>query len=199
MHWICPLYNLSKCWMFVEVLLSAVFKCPQQWLNMLRRFHKGSCWIMAENLWIRWALCVHELNMLSSPKISQRLLLKHGWEWRIRWALCVHGLNMLSVAVQMHSTSLSHTWMTAKQKIYWAVLSDQFQMWLNKTQHRSTPLNRVFKCAQLDELNILRASLAGDKSSAFARCLRRSIIFSFSEALNHFFLFRKGFSGLLCR
>ena len=24
----------------------------------VRRFHKGSCWIMAENLWIRWALRV---------------------------------------------------------------------------------------------------------------------------------------------
>ena len=36
-------------------------------------------------------------------------------QW-IRWALRVRGLNMLSVAVQMHSTSLSHTWMTAKQR-----------------------------------------------------------------------------------
>ena len=51
MHWICPLYKLSTCWVFVEVLLSAVFKWPQQWLNML-----------------------------SSPKISQRLMLNHGWE-----------------------------------------------------------------------------------------------------------------------
>ena len=52
MHWICPLYKLSTCWVFVEVLLSAAFKWPQQWLNML-----------------------------SSPKISQRLMLiHHGWE-----------------------------------------------------------------------------------------------------------------------
>ena len=41
MHCICPLYKLSKCWVFVEVLLSAVFKCP---------------------------------------KISQRLMLNHGWK-----------------------------------------------------------------------------------------------------------------------
>ena len=34
----------------------------------------------------------------------------------IRWALRVRGFNMLSVAVQMHSTLLSHTWMTAKQR-----------------------------------------------------------------------------------
>ena len=45
---------------------------------------------------------------------------------------------------------------------------DQFQIWLNKTQHRSTPLNRVFKCAQLVDLNMLRACTV-DKSSAFAR------------------------------
>ena len=59
---------------------------------VVRRFHKGSCWIMAENLWIRWAL-------------------------RVR------GLHRLSVAVQMHSTLLSHAWMTAKQGKCWAVLS----------------------------------------------------------------------------
>ena len=34
----------------------------------------------------------------------------------IRWALRVRGLNMLSVAVQIHSTLLSHAWMTAKQR-----------------------------------------------------------------------------------
>ena len=41
----------------------------------------------------------------------------------------------------------------------------------NFTQQDSTPLNRVFKCAQLVELNMLRASTV-DKSSAFARSLK---------------------------
>ena len=44
----------------------------------------------------------------------------------IRWALRVRGLNMLSVAVQMHSTLLGQAWMTAKQRKYWAVLSEKF-------------------------------------------------------------------------
>ena len=52
MHWIYPLYKLSTCWVFVEVLLSGVFKWPQQWLNML-----------------------------SISKISQRLMLNHRWEF----------------------------------------------------------------------------------------------------------------------
>ena len=63
--------------------------------------------------------------------------------------------------------------MTAKQSKYWAMLSkkfDQFHIWLNKTQRRSTALNRVFKCAQLVELNMLRAGTMV-KFSAFAHCL----------------------------
>ena len=115
MHWICPLYKLSTCWVFVEVLLSAVFKWPQQWLNML-----------------------------SSPKISQGLMLNHGWEWRIRWALRVRGLNMLSVAVQMHSILLSHAWMTAKQRkcvscVVWPVS--------NFSQQVSTPPDISPRCS----------------------------------------------------
>ena len=56
MHWICPLYKLSTCWAVlrccgVAVLSSGVSKWPQQWLDML-----------------------------SIPKISQRLMLSHGWE-----------------------------------------------------------------------------------------------------------------------
>ena len=35
MHWICELYKLSTCWAFVEVLSSGVFKWPQKWLDML--------------------------------------------------------------------------------------------------------------------------------------------------------------------
>ena len=54
MHWICPLYKLSTCWVFVEVLSSGVFKWPEQWHDML-----------------------------SIPKISQRLLLNHGWESKV--------------------------------------------------------------------------------------------------------------------
>ena len=44
----------------------------------------------------------------------------------IRWALRVRGLNMLSVAEQMHSTLLSHTSMTVKQRKCWAVLRKKF-------------------------------------------------------------------------
>ena len=51
MHWICPLYKLSTCWVFVEVLSRGVFEWPQQWLDML-----------------------------SIPKNSQRLKLNHGRE-----------------------------------------------------------------------------------------------------------------------
>jgi len=82
-----------------------------------------------------------------------------------RWVLRVRGLNMLSVAVQMLSTLLSHAWMTAKQRKYWAVLRekfDQFQIWLNKTQHLSTGCSNA--------LNLLRACTV-DKSSAFTRGL----------------------------
>ena len=119
----------------VECLLSAVFRWPQQLLNML-----------------------------SSPKISQRLMLNHGWEsldtlaTARAWAQHVERW----IAVQMHSTLLSQAWMTAKERKCWAVLSEKFA---------STPLNRVFKCAQLVELNMLRACTV-EKSSAFARGLR---------------------------
>ena len=41
----------------------------------------------------------------------------------------------------------------------------------NLNQQDSTPLNRVFKCAQLVELNMLTACTV-DKSSAFARSLK---------------------------
>ena len=39
----------------------------------------------------------------------------------------------------------------------------------NLTQQDSTPLNSVFKCAQLVDLNMLRACTV-DKSSPFERC-----------------------------
>ena len=107
--------------------------------------------------------------------IKKELLIKDtagclNSQW-IRWALRVRGLNMLSVAVQMHSSLLSHTsdretkeMLSRFEERSWPV-----QIWLNKTQHLSTPLNRVFKCAQLVDLNKLRACTM-DKSSAFARC-----------------------------
>ena len=44
----------------------------------------------------------------------------------------------------------------------------------------STPLNRVFKCAQSVELNMLRACTV-DKCSAFARCLTWKFVY-FSKA-----------------
>ena len=69
----------------------------------------------------------------------------------IRWALRVRGLNMLSVAVQMHSTLLSHAWITAKQRKMLSRVERKVWPVSNLTQHRSTPLNRVFKCAQLVE------------------------------------------------
>ena len=46
---------------------------------------------------------------------KEMMQMNHCNVW-IRWALCMRGLNMLSVAVQMHSTLLSHTWMTVKQR-----------------------------------------------------------------------------------
>ena len=112
---------------------------------------------------------VKELMIEDTAGYKEMMRMKHGNFW-IHWALRMRGLNTLSVAVQMHSTLLSHTWMTVKQRKCWAVLSkkfDQFQIWLNNTQHHSTLLDRVFKCTQLVELNMLRACTM-DKSSAFA-------------------------------
>ena len=92
----CPnvLNNYSTCW-------------------AVRRFHKGSCLIMAENL---------RMDDSETKKMLSRVELK-----------------------------------------VWPVS--------NLTQQDSTPLNRVCKCAQLVELNMLRASTV-DKSSAFARSLK---------------------------
>ena len=216
MHWICPLYKLSTCWVFVDVLSSGVFKWPQQWLNMMS-IPKISQRLMLNHSWesevyssLRTRKClvalpvselideykkakkkrrgktkawtrrrsskgcynniVKELMIEDTAGYKEMMRVNHGNFW-ICWALRVRGLNTLSVAVQMHSALLSHTWMTAKQRKCWAVLSekfDQFQIWLKKSQHRSTPLNRMFKCAQLVALNMLRACTV-DKSSAFAR------------------------------
>ena len=148
-----------------------------------RRFHKGSCWIMAENLRyihpLRTRKCLAALLVSElidgDKKAKKRRGKTRAWTRRrsskvcynsivkvlmiedtagykeimrmnhgnicIRWALRVRGFNMLGVAVQMHTTLLSHAWMTAKQGKCWALLSekfDQFQILLNKTQHRST-------------------------------------------------------------
>ena len=219
MHWIYPLYKLSTCWVFVEVLSSGVFKWPQQWHNMLsipkisqrlmlnhgwesevysppqntkmlgctssKRTHwwgqkgkkkrrgKSRAWTGRRNSKGYYNNIVKELMIEDTAGYKEMMRMNHG-NFCIRWALRVRGLNMLRVAVQMHSTLLNHGWMTAKQRKCWAVLRekfDQFQIWLNKTQHRSTLLNRVFKCAQLVELNMLRACTV-DKSSAFACGLR---------------------------
>ena len=113
---------------------------------------------------------VKELMIEDTAGYKEMIRRNHGNIW-IRWTLRVRVLNMLSVAVQMHSTLLSHAWMTAKttkemlsrvERKVWPVS--------NLTQQDSTPLNRVFKCAQLVELNMLRACTV-DKSSAFARGL----------------------------
>ena len=198
MHWICPLYKLSTCWVFVEVLSRGVFEWPQQWLNMLsipknsqrlklnhgresevysspqntkmlgctsserthwwgqkgkKRHGKTTTWIRRRSSKGCYNNIVKELMIEDTQGYKEMMRMNHG-KFCERWALRVRGLNMLGVAVQMHSTLLSHAWMTAKQRKCWAVLSekfDQFQIWLNKTQHRSTPLNRVFKWAQRDE------------------------------------------------
>ena len=58
---------------------------------------------------------VKELMIEDTAGYKEIMGMNHG-NFCIRWALRVRGLNMLSVAVQMHSTLLSHTWMTAKQR-----------------------------------------------------------------------------------
>ena len=79
---------------------------------------------------------VKELLIEDTAGYKEMMRMNHG-NFSIRWALLVRGLNMLSVAVQMHSIMLSHTWMAAKQRKCWAVLSEkfeQFQIWLNTAQ-----------------------------------------------------------------
>ena len=124
---------------------------------------------------------VKELMIEDTAGYKEMMRMNHGNFW-IRWTLRVRGLNMLSVAVQIHSTLLSHTWMTAKQRKCWAVLRkkfDQFQIWLNTAQQLSTGFS--------DALNMLRACTV-DKSSAFARGLRHTTNFCF-------FALRLGFLG----
>ena len=123
--------------MFVEVLLSAVFKWPQELLNML-----------------------------SSPKISQRLMLNHGWEsldtlGTVRaWAqhverCCANALDFVEPHMDDRETK---EMLSRVERKVWPVS--------NLTQQDSAPLNRVFNA-----LNLLRACTV-DKSSAFARGFR---------------------------
>ena len=71
-----------------------------------------------------------------------------AWMGSTCWALMCKCTGLVEQHMDDHET----------KKKYWAILSekfDQFQIWLNKTQHRSTPLNRAFKCAQHVKLNML--------------------------------------------
>ena len=56
-----------------------------------------------------------ELMIEDTAGYKEMRRMNHGKFW-IRWALRVRRLNMLSAAVQMHSTLLSHTWMTTKER-----------------------------------------------------------------------------------
>ena len=111
------------------------------------------------------------LNMLRSPKISQRLMLNHGWEsldtlgTARGWAqhverCCANALDFVEPRMDDRET----------RKILSSV---ELRLWpvSNLNQQDSTPLNRVFKCAQLVELNMLTACTV-DKSIAFARSLK---------------------------
>ena len=111
-----------------------------------------------------------ELLIEDTEVYKGMLRMNHGNFW-IRWALRVHGLNTLSVAVQMYFDFklLSHTWMTAKQRKCWAVLSEKFDHFkfdsirLNTAQHLPTGCSNA--------LNVLRARIV-DKFSAFVRGFR---------------------------
>ena len=202
---------LSACWGVVE--RGDLNNYPTCWA--FRRFHKGACWIMAENLryihplrtrkcwaallvselidqdkkakkkrrgetraWIRrrsskgcYNNIVKELMIEDTAGYKEMMRMIHG-NFNFGYAghcACVGSTSKLSVAVQMHSNLLSHTWMTAKQGKCWAVLSekfDQFQIWLNKTQHLSTGCSNA--------LNLLSSTVhlhaALDHSSNSAAC-----------------------------
>ena len=95
-----------------------------------------------------WSVVEHGVQMTSTitqhVEQSEDFTKAHAESWLRILGYAGHCACVGSTCwVQTHSTLLSHTWMTAKQRKCWAVLSekfDQFQIWLIKTQH-STPLN----------------------------------------------------------
>ena len=108
--WKCTGFFHCTSFQHVECLL----RCCLARCSNVRRFHKGSCLIMAENLWIRWALRVRGLNMLSLPVQVHSTLLSHAWmiaKQRKCWAKSLTSFkfdstrfNTSQQGVQMRST-----------------------------------------------------------------------------------------------
>ena len=112
------LLRMDICWS-----QDSLWHCDTKVLVMINS--KTRAWIRRRSSKGCYNNIVKKLMIEDTAGYKEMMRMNHGNFW-ICWALRVRGLNKLSVFVQMHSTFLSHTWMTAKQRKCWAVLSEKF-------------------------------------------------------------------------